>query len=48
MGISKKELLEDYYYDEFILLMEQYNAMHEVKPSEKDREVEEVYADQFF
>lgn len=28
MGIGKRELLEDYYYDELQTLIEEWNALH--------------------
>lgn len=40
IGISKKELLEDYYYDEISMIFKKYSELH--KP-DKD---EEVYWDQ--
>lgn len=40
IGISKRELLEDYYYDEIPLIFEKYNDLHN---PDKD---EEVYIDQ--
>lgn len=40
IGISKRELLEDYYYDEIPLIFKKYNDLHN---PDKD---EEVYWDQ--
>ncbi|MFD3260837.1 hypothetical protein ACE3MQ_19775 [Paenibacillus lentus] len=45
MGISKREFLEDYYYDEFIMVLEQYNEMHALPTEDAD---EEVFADEIF
>jgi hypothetical protein len=43
IGISKCALLEDYYFDEFLSVLDAHNEMHSVK---KDSEaVEEVDAD---
>lgn len=42
LGISKKELLEDYYWDEIPLIFERYNALHS---SKKEETTEEAYID---
>jgi hypothetical protein len=42
IGISKKELLEDYYWDEIPLIFEAYSRLHDTK---KKEEVEEAYID---
>jgi hypothetical protein len=55
MGISKKELLEDYYFDEFIILMERQALTNKRRNERAEREakqpkkepVEEVGWDQF-
>lgn len=38
IGISKHELLYDYYYDEFLVVMEAYNDMHSLN-TDKEKEV---------
>ncbi|MEE1076250.1 MAG: hypothetical protein UHY68_03180, partial [Acutalibacteraceae bacterium] len=43
VGITKSELFNQYYYDEFISVMDEYNDMHTL---EKDKQ-EAVYADEF-
>jgi hypothetical protein len=40
MGISKRELFEDYYFDEFLIVSEQYVKMKKVPDQE------EVFIDQ--
>lgn len=45
IGISKKELLEDYYFDEISIIFDRYNKMHKI--DEEDNE-EEVYWDSIF
>lgn len=42
IGISKKELLEDYYWDEVPLIFESYSKLHS---SKKEETVEEAYID---
>lgn len=44
VGIGKHELLEEYYYDEFIAMMDAYNDMHNIDGSGAD---EEVFADEY-
>ncbi|MDP4134001.1 MAG: hypothetical protein Q8882_08320 [Bacillota bacterium] len=54
MGISKREFLEDYYFDEFIILMERQAVMNKRRNDRMEREakkpkkepVEEVGWDQ--
>lgn len=41
IGISKKEFMEDYYFDEMSLIFESYNKMH----TSKADDIEEVYWD---
>ena len=43
VGISKKSLLEDYYFDEFLLVLDAYNDMH--NPEKDEDKIEEVDAD---
>lgn len=44
MGISKRQLLEDFYFDEFIVFSEEYGKANAVSGSaQKD---EEVFIDQ--
>ena len=42
--LPKSELLNNYYYDEFIAMMDEYNDMH----TPESERVEEVYADDFW
>ena len=35
MGISKRELLEDYYVDEIAEVVQEYNRIHGAEPEEK-------------
>lgn len=44
IGISKESLINNYYFDEFLLVLDEYNKMHSY--SEKT-EIKEVYADDF-
>jgi len=44
LGISKRELLESYYLDEFTAIVEQHNKMNAVNKSGN----EEVFIDQLF
>lgn len=44
MGIPKSVLLNDYYYDEFIAVMDEYNEMHRIEHPDEDKA---VYADDF-
>jgi hypothetical protein len=46
IGISKRELLNDYYLDEIGEIIFEWNEMHKTDNSES--ETEEVYADGFF
>ena len=46
IGISKRELLEDYYPDELEAIFEAYNDMHDTK-KERDT-IEEVSPMEFF
>lgn len=39
MGISKRELLENYYMDEIFEVIEEYNDMHRVEKPEEEVEV---------
>lgn len=43
VGITKSELFNQYYYDEFIAVMDEYNDMHTL---DRDKE-ETVFADEF-
>ena len=43
IGLSKSELLNEYYYDEFIAMMDEYNDMNKL---DKDKD-EEIFADDF-
>jgi hypothetical protein len=46
MGISKSELFNQYYLDEFFAVLEEYNEMHTYKPEGKRDELpEEVDAE---
>lgn len=45
MGISKREFLEDYYFDEFIILINRNAKMINERSKEKP---DEEYADDFF
>lgn len=45
MGISKRDLFECYYYDEFLLVLQEHNKLHAVKD---EPENEEVFIDQLF
>lgn len=40
--ISKTDLLENYYYDEFIAMMDEYNSVHDLN----NDTIVEVYADE--
>jgi hypothetical protein len=42
IGIPKRALLDDYFFDEFLTVLDAYNEMHSVS---KDDEVEEVDAE---
>ena len=42
IGISKSELLQDYYYDEFLVVLDEYNELH--KFDQKKEDIEEVDA----
>lgn len=42
IGIGKKNLLNDYYFDEFLAVIDAYNDMHTIN---RENEKEEVYAD---
>jgi hypothetical protein len=44
MGIGKRELMEDYYYDEFMIMLDEYNDLHKA-PDQGEDEIQEVYAD---
>ena len=44
IGISKKALLEDYYFDELSIVFEQYAELS--KSSVEDEKVEECYWDE--
>jgi predicted amidohydrolase len=46
IGISKKELLNDYFVEEIGEIIYEYNKLHEYK--KEDTKVEEVYCDDFF
>lgn len=35
MNISKQELLENYYMDEFLTVLDKYNEMHKYEPNEE-------------
>lgn len=39
IGISKKQLLQDYYYDEFLVVLDEYNELHKIDSSEKIEQV---------
>lgn len=39
IGISKSELLNDYYYDEFLVVLDEYNELHKIDTSGKIEEV---------
>lgn len=30
IGVNKKQLLEDYYFDEFIAMLDEYNEIHRI------------------
>lgn len=52
MGISKKEFLEDYYFDEFILIMKRQTLINkrreeQIKEGKKEKD-EVVYWDQIW
>lgn len=40
MGISRRELLEEYYFDEFILTLDAYNELHRIPDPEEDQIIE--------
>ena len=42
IGITKTQLLNDYYFDEFIAVMDQWNTLH----TPEDQRKVEVYADE--
>ena len=42
IGVSKKSLLEDYYFDEFLAVLDAYNDLHRI---DKDPPAEEVGAE---
>jgi len=46
IGISKKELFEDYYFDEICIVFSEYYRRGE--EAESEPEIEEVGADEFF
>lgn len=45
IGISKTEMLENYYYDEFIAMLDAYNDMHRIDSESESGK--EYYADDF-
>jgi len=45
IGIGKRALMEDYYLDEFMVILQEHNKMQ--MPSEKPQD-EEVFADELF
>lgn len=44
IGISRRELLEEYYFDEFILTLDAYNELHAIQTEDA---VEEVSAEEW-
>lgn len=46
IGISKRELFEDYYIDEITEIIREHNLLH--SPREETGETKAVYADEFF
>ena len=47
IGISKKELMNEYYFDEISIIFDRYNVMHKIDKKE-DNEEEEAYWDSMF
>jgi len=45
VGINKREMLEDYYLDELLLVLDAYADMHK-SDKDRDEEYREVYADE--
>ena len=39
MGIGKKSMFSDYYFDEFLTVLDEYNAMHSIETAEDLQEV---------
>ena len=36
LGISKKELLTEYYWDEIIVIFDEYSILHAIEENEED------------
>lgn len=45
MGITKREMLESYYLDELLLVLDAYADMHKTD-RDRENEYKEVYADE--
>lgn len=45
MGIGKRALLEDYYFDEFLMVLKAHNEMTSIKTDDSSNEVQEVTAE---
>ena len=39
MNIGKEDLLNNYYYDEFLIMIDEYNEMNKIEDVDKDKEV---------
>mgnify|MGYP000053651659 CR=1 FL=1 len=48
MGIGKKAFLEDYYFDEFVVLMDEWAEIHRLDKDEKEEIVETDNPMEFF
>ncbi len=42
IGLGKSEIMRQYYFDEFLCMLDQYNDIHSL-----EEKMEEVYADEF-
>lgn len=47
IGISKKELMNEYYFDEISIIFDRYNAMHKIDKKDESEEEECYWSDCF-